>query len=67
MAIWIVTGYKSRLNAIIQIIVIAVMNMLEFILVPDLLLWGKMNSVFALLLIGVIYYNEFVLTAKPLK
>ena len=67
MAIWIINGYKSRLNAITQIIVIAAMNMLEFILVPDLLLWGKMNLVFALILIGIIYYNEFVLTAKPLK
>ena len=61
MAIWIVSGIKTRLNAIIQIIVIAVMNTLEFLLVPDLLLWGKLNSLFAFIFILVIYSNEFIL------
>ena len=64
MAIWILSGIKSKLNAIAQIIVVATMNTMEFILVPDLLLWGKFNSVFALLLITVIYYNEFYLNKK---
>lgn len=64
MAIWILSGYKSRLNAIVQILVIAVMNTLEFILVPGLLLWGRFNALFALLLILVIYYNEFHLKPK---
>ena len=41
MAIWILSNFKARLNAISQIIIIAIMNILEFILVPDLLLWGK--------------------------
>src|ERR1700748_3385781 len=45
MACWILSGIKSRLNAIVQIVVIATMNTLEFFLVPDLLLWGKFNSV----------------------
>ncbi|MFK7810991.1 MAG: DoxX-like family protein [Maribacter sp.] len=61
MAIWIFSGIKSRLNAVIQIIIIAVMNILEFMLVPELLLWGRFNILFATLLIIVIYYNEFVL------
>lgn len=61
MAIWILSGFKARLNAMTQIAVIAIMNTLEFILVPDLLLWGKFNSLFALLLILVIYFNEFYL------
>lgn len=60
MAIWILSGYKSRLNAIAQIIVITAMNVLEFILVPDLLLWGRFNLLFAFLFITLIYYNEFV-------
>ncbi|RNL50186.1 DoxX-like family protein [Pedobacter jejuensis] len=65
MAIWILSGYKTKLNAIAQIVVIATMNVLEFFLVPDLLLWGKLNSVFAFLLILIIYLNEFYL--KKLK
>ncbi|MDO6853400.1 DoxX-like family protein [Cellulophaga lytica] len=59
MAVWIVSGYKSRVNAMLQMLIIAVMNILEFALVPELLLWGKYNIVFALLLICVIFYNEF--------
>lgn len=59
MAIWIGSLYKTRLNAIVQIMVIGLMNTLEFILVPDLLLWGKFNALFAFLLIVVVYFNEF--------
>lgn len=64
MAVWILSGYKSKLNAIAQIVVIASMNALEFILAPDLLLWGKLNSLFAFLFILVIYFNEFFLNKK---
>lgn len=64
MALWIVSGIKSRLNTIAQILVIATMNAVEFILVPDLLLWGRFNSLFAVLLISVIFFNEFVLHKK---
>ena len=55
---------KSRLNATAQIVIVATMNTLEFILVPDLLLWGKLNSFFAFLFILVVYYNEFHLNKK---
>lgn len=64
MAIWIVWGFKSRLNAILQIVIIATMNILEAILVPELLLWGRVNALFALLFILLIYYQEFVLGKK---
>ena len=64
MALWILSGIKSRLNTLLQIAVITVMNTLEFILVPGLLLWGRFNALFALLLIRVIYYNEFHLKPK---
>src|SRR5437764_1383516 len=49
MGIWILSGFMARLNAITQIVIIAVMNLLEFILVPDLLLWGRINALFAFL------------------
>lgn len=61
MAIWVFSGIKSRFNAIFQIVIIASMNVLEFILVPHLLLWGRLNILFATILIAIIYYNEFVL------
>lgn len=59
MAIWILSGYKTKLNAIAQIAVVVTMNTIEFILVPDLLLWGKLNSLFAFIFILVVYFNEF--------
>jgi len=67
MAIWILSRLKARLNAITQIVIIATMNTLEFILAPELLLWGKFNSIFASILILVIYYNEFVVNKKIMK
>lgn len=64
MAFWVISKFKSRLNAIIQITVVMAMNILEFILVPNLLLWGKFNFLFALLFVFIIYLNEFKLNKK---
>ena len=61
MAVWIVSGIKSRWCAILQISVVAIMNILEFILVPDLLLFGRLNAVFATAFIVVVYINGFIL------
>ena len=65
MAVWIVSGIKPRLNVIMQIVVIATMNIIEFILAADLLLWGRVNAIFALLLLSIISFNGFVLKNKP--
>ena len=64
MAIWVLSGHRSRLNSVVQILIIAVMNLLEFILVPEMLLWGRANIIFAFILILVIYFNEFYLNKK---
>ena len=63
-AIWILSSIRPRLNAVIQILTVAAMNVLEFFLAPDLLLWGKFNSVFAFIFIVVIYYREFILNKE---
>jgi hypothetical protein len=55
MGIWILSRRFQRLNAWTQIIVVATMNILEFFFVPDLLLWGKSNSVFAFLFIMLVF------------
>ncbi|MEM7513973.1 MAG: DoxX-like family protein [Bacteroidota bacterium] len=61
MCVWVLSRWKHRLNAIMQMVVVATMNVLEFLLVPDLLLWGRMNVVFALIFILLLYYHEFLL------
>ena len=66
MAVWILSGVYSKLNALVQILIVACMNALEFILAPDLLLWGRFNAFFALLFMLLIFYNEFRLNRKLL-
>ena len=61
MVVWIVSKIRSRFCAIFQIVIVGTMNFIEFILVPDLLLFGRMNIVFASIFIVIIYINEFVL------
>jgi hypothetical protein len=65
MALWILSGVRSRINAVTQIVVVGAMTVLEFFLAPDLLLWGRFNSVFATIFVAVVYCNEFVLGRKP--
>ena len=69
MAAWIISRYKAKLNSVAQMAIVAIMNILEFILVPELLLWGRMNSLFAFIFIALVYYNEFVLNkgVKPVN
>ena len=61
MALWIISRIWPRFNAAVQIAVVGAMNVLEFVLAPDLLLWGRFNAVFAAVFMCVVYYNEFVL------
>lgn len=61
MVIWVISNIKSRYCAIVQIVVVATMNIIEFFVVPDFLLFGRLNAVFAAIFIGIVYYNEFML------
>ena len=65
MAVWILTGIRSRLCAVTQIVVVMTMNVIEFFLAPDLLLFGRMNFLVALVFVAVVYYNEFILNKTP--
>ena len=58
IGIWVLTGFKTKLNLFVQIGLVATMNILEFILVPDLLLWGSFNSLFALMFIFLVLLVE---------
>ena len=64
MAVWVLSYFKSRFCSVAQMFIVAMMNILEFILVPDLLLFGRLNSVIALIFIFVVYYHEFVMKRK---
>jgi DoxX-like family len=59
MAIWILSSIKPRLCSTAQIIIVATMNVIEFFLAPDLLLFGKVNSIIAVFFILAVYFTEF--------
>ncbi len=59
MAAWIISGWRYRVCAVTQITVILLMNLIEFTVVPHLLLWGRWNMFFALLLCVFILANAF--------
>ncbi len=64
MAIWVLSRIYSRLNAVTQIFLVVMMNVLEYLIARDLLLWGGLNALFAFIFICVVYYNEFVLASR---
>ena len=64
MSVWILSGIKPKANAIVQIGVVATMNIIELMVAPDLLLWGRLNILFASLFMLLIYFNEFVWNRK---
>ncbi|MBG9378000.1 hypothetical protein I5907_17305 [Panacibacter sp. DH6] len=65
MFIWIISGVFKKLNALTQIAVIVTMNILEFHLAKDLLLWQEYNLLFALVFSCFIAYTAFILYKKP--
>lgn len=64
MVVWIVSKIKSRFCAVFQMGIVGTMNIIEFILASDLLLFGKMNTVFASIFMALIYGNEFLLSKR---
>ncbi len=67
MTIWILSRIKPKLNAFLQMAIVGLMNIIEFTLVPDLLLWGRFNIVIASAFISLIYFNEFILSGNSAR
>lgn len=56
MGLWTLGGRYRKETAYVQIAIILTMNCLESLLVPELLLWGYFNPVFAVGFCGVIFW-----------
>ncbi|AHJ97021.1 hypothetical protein Hsw_1426 [Hymenobacter swuensis DY53] len=65
MALWVLSGRYLRLSVAVQIALVLTMNVLGFLLAPDLLLWHHYNLLFAGLFTLVLYYYGFRLTPRP--
>ena len=59
MCLWVLSGWRSRVCAVVQMGLVMAMNLIEFTLAPDLLLWGRFNVLFATGFVVVIYWSEF--------
>ena len=66
MFIWVISRKFARLNAVTQIVIVLTMNIMEFILAPELLLFGRLNIIIAVLFALVVYINEFKINPKTL-
>lgn len=64
MSVWVLSRYKSKVCAWTQIVVVGTMNIIEFTLASDLLLWGRYNIIFAFLFMIVIFMNEYMVHKK---
>lgn len=67
MCVWIISGIRTKLCAAVQITVIGTMNLIEYFLAQDLLLFGKLNLLLAILLMLVIFLNEFRIRDRSWK
>lgn len=65
MAVWVLSRRYVQLNVALQIALVLTMNVLEFLLAPDLLLWHRCNLLFAGLFALLLYYYGFWLPTKP--
>jgi hypothetical protein len=60
MYFWILSGIKSRICTLFQITIVITMNIIEFVVAPDLLLFGKLNLLVAVTFTGILVVYEFV-------
>ena len=59
MAAWILSGIRWKWSCAAQIAAVATMNVIEFLMVPDLLLFGRFNSLVALAYITLVAWVGF--------
>lgn len=59
LGLWIVSGRAWRLSAAAQIVLVLTMNLIEFTLAPDLLLFGRYNLLVASAYVSLVAYAGF--------
>jgi len=59
MALWVLSQWRWRWSAAVQIVVVLTMNVIEFWLAPDLLLFGRLNAFIAVAYSALVAYAGF--------
>ncbi|MBX2907309.1 MAG: hypothetical protein KF744_14790 [Taibaiella sp.] len=67
MAIWVLSRIRAGLCAVSQVVIIIAMNLLEFTLARDLLLFGPVNLVLACVLCASIVFGYLLERRTPAK
>ncbi len=57
MAVWVVSKIKPRLCGLIQIALVLAMNVIEYTLAPDLLLFGQANLLVAIAFSLILFWH----------
>lgn len=60
MAAWVVSRIYPRVCAATQVAAVVMMNVLEFFLARDLLMWGGLNAMFASIFCAIVIGNELL-------
>ena len=58
IAFCVFSRIKVRICTLFQVVLVATMNVIEFILTPDLLLFGRLNIFVATIFIAVLVLND---------
>ncbi|NLU93159.1 DoxX-like family protein [Chitinophaga sp. Ak27] len=64
MAVWVLSGIKPRWCTLSQMVLVGAMNILEFFLAGDLLLFGPLNIVIAAIFIILLYIHGYRLSVE---
>lgn len=64
-ALWILSGVRWKWSCALQIAAVAVMNVIELLLAPDLLLFGRFNALVALSYMAVVAWAGFGIRRTP--
>jgi len=56
---WILSGLFPRSCAAVQITLVAAMNLIELVVVPDLLLFGRWNGLIAAVFVACVAWEAF--------
>jgi hypothetical protein len=59
IAMWILSGVRWKWSCAAQIAAALLMNLIEFFVVPDLLLFGRFNSIVALAYVSLVAWAGF--------
>lgn len=59
MAAWILSGIRWKWSCAAQIAAVLMMNVIEFFVVPDVLLFGRFNSIVALGYVSLVAWAGF--------